>query len=146
MLGLVGGGAAALATDTRETFSFSRSYSGYRRFLELSLKFHLATYGRCVRTEPNWCSHDLAKLWAEFLAMLEEYGTVDPDEVDPVVGEIIFEFTKIDPDSYAYRYPVDRKGNPLPIAYNELHLPTLADVMNGIDGYFNGCDGYLNNM
>ena len=92
----------------------------------------MATYGPHVGIDPNWHSHDLARLWAAFLAMLDEYGTVDPDEVDPVVGEIVLEFAKIDPGSYAYRYPVDRQGKPLPVAYSDLHLPTLADVMDAV--------------
>ena len=45
----------------------------------------------------------------------------------------------------AYRYPVDQQGNPLPMVYGELYLPELADVMNGVAGYFTGCDGDLNN-
>jgi hypothetical protein len=89
---------------------------------------------------------DLAVLWSEFLAMLEHYGTDDPDEADPVVGKIILEFAKIDPGSYSYRYPVDRQGNPVPVAYSDLHLPTLANVMQGVAGYFTGCDGYLGSL
>ncbi|GBE44567.1 hypothetical protein BMS3Bbin10_02666 [bacterium BMS3Bbin10] len=118
----------------------------YRQFLELSLKYQLATYGPAVGIEPNWQSHDLARLWSEFLALLELYGTEDPDEADPVVGKIILEFAKIDPGSYSYRYPVDRQGNPVPVAYNDLHLATLADVMEAVAGYFTGCDGYLSSL
>jgi len=129
----------------RDTLVFPIIFN-YRQFLELSLKYQLATYGPTVGIDPNWETHDLASLWSEFLAMLERYGTEDPDEADPVVGEIILEFAKIDPRSYSYRYPVDRKGNPVPVAYSDLHLPTLADVMKAVDGYFTGCDGYLDQL
>lgn len=115
----------------------------YRQFLELSIKYHLAMFGPEVGIEPNWRTHDLETLWAQFIEMLERYGTEDPDEVDPVVERTILEFAKIDPQSYSYRYPLDRKGNPLPVAYSDLHLPTLADVIQGVAGYFTGCDGYL---
>lgn len=118
----------------------------YRQFLELSLKYQIATFGPAVGVESNWKSHDLAKLWSEFVEILERYGTPDPDEADPVVGEIILEFAKIDPGSYSYRYPVDRQGNPVPVAYADLHLPTLANVMQGVAGYFMGCDGYLSDL
>ena len=118
----------------------------YRQFLELSLKYQLATYGPTVGIEPNWSSHDLAKLWGEFLDMLGRYGTTDPDEADPIVEEIIFEFAKIDPASYSYRYPVDRQGKPLPAAIDELHLPTLGDVLEAVASYLTGCDGYLDNL
>lgn len=74
------------------------------------------------------------------------YGSDDPDEADPIVGEVILEFAKIDPGSYSYRYPVDQRGNSIPVAYNDLYLPTLADVMKAVEGYFTGCDGYLDNL
>lgn len=138
----------AAATDdrpTRDILVFPIIFN-YRQFLELSLKYQLATFGPAVGIEPNWKSHDLAKLWAEFVTLLDHYGTSDPDEVDPVVGEIILEFAKIDPGSYSYRYPMDRRGKPVPVAYSDLHLPTLADVMRGVAGYFSGCDGYLSSL
>ena len=78
--------------------------------------------------------------------MLEHYGTEDPDKADPIVEEIILEFAKIDPGSYTHRYPVDRQGNPVPITYNDLHVPTLADVMEAVASYFAGSDGYLNSL
>ncbi len=133
------------AGSTRDVLVFPIIFN-YRQFLELSLKYQLATYGPPVGVEPNWTTHDLAVLWGAFLEMLERYGTPDPDEADPIVGEIILEFSKIDPASYSYRYPVDRKGNPLPITYRDLHLPTLAEVMKAVAGYFSGCDGYLHNL
>ncbi len=118
----------------------------YRQFLELSLKYQLATFGPAVGIAPNWHTHDLADLWSEFLALLEFYGTEDPDDADPVVGEIVLEFAKIDPRSYSYRYPVDRQGRPVPVAHGDLHLATLADVMEAVAGYFAGCDGYLSSL
>ena len=129
----------------RDTLVFPIIFN-YRQFIELSLKHQLATFGPRVGIQANWKTHDLAELWSEFLDMLERYGTQDPDEADPVVGEIILEFAKIDPGSYSYRYPVDRKGDPVPVAYSDLHLPTLADVMKAVDGYFTGCDGYLDSL
>ena len=129
----------------RDTLVFPIIFS-YRHFLEISLKYLLATYGPTVGIEPNWRSHDLATLWGSVLQVLEKYGTTDPDDADSNVGAIILEFAKIDPASYAYRYPVDRNGRLLPVAQNDLHLPTLADVMNGIANYFDGCDAYLDNL
>ncbi|KEQ53289.1 hypothetical protein [Sphingobium chlorophenolicum] len=118
----------------------------YRQFIELSLKYHLATHGRAVGIDANWKTHDLAVLWTSFREMLERYGTTDPDEADPVVESVVLEFAKIDPGSYSNRYPVDRQGNALPIAYGAMHLENLADVMKAVAGYFTGCDGYLSDM
>ena len=118
----------------------------YRQFIELSLKYLIASYGPTVGVNQNWHSHNLIKLWELFLIVLEGYGTNDPDEVDPVVQGIVVEFSKIDPGSYSYRYPVDRHGNPIPVAQTSLHLPTLKDVISGVAGYFTGCDGYFDSL
>lgn len=118
----------------------------YRQFLELSLKYMLATYGRHVDVKPNWNSHRLEALWADFATMLERFGTEDPDEADPIVEEVVGQFAKIDPGSYSHRYPVDQKGQPLPLALTDLHLPILRDVMQAVANYFTGCDGYIDNL
>ena len=118
----------------------------YRQFLELSLKYLIATYGSPVHVGPVWRSHDLAELWRTFSEILIRYGTSKPDEANPVVAGIVAEFAKIDPGSYSYRYPVDTQGRPIPITYADLHLPTLADVMSGASSYFTGCDGYLSDL
>lgn len=118
----------------------------YRQFLELSLKWQIATYGHEVGVKPNWKTHDLNTLWNLFVQMLEAFGTEDPDQADPIIGEIVAEFAKIDPRSYSYRYPVDTQGKSIPIAYTDLHLPSLRDVMTAVGNYFTGCDGYLDNL
>ena len=41
--------------------------------------------------------------------------------------------------------PPQARGEPRRRAYGQRYLPELADVMNGVVGYFTGCDGYLNN-
>ena len=144
--------AADLMVDKATTDSSTRDFLvfpiifNYRQFLELSLKYQLAIYGPSVGISPNWDSHNLDTLWSEFLALLEEYRTPDPDEADPIVGKIILEFAKIDPRSYSYRYPVDRKGKPIPVGYKDLDLRNLADVMHAVDSYFTGCDGYLGSL
>lgn len=129
----------------RDTLVFPIIFN-YRHFIEISLKYLLANYGPTVGIAPNWRSHDLARLWRSSLEMFKKYEITDPDDTNPTVGAIILEFAKIDPRSYAYRYPVDRWGRQLPVAQRHLHLPTLADVMNGVSGYFDGCDACLDSL
>jgi len=132
---------ANIAEDefTRLVFMMERDYLvcpiifNYRQFIELSLKYIIANYGGTVGIDPVWNSHDLPHLWLVFTKVLARYGTTDPDEADPVVAGIVAEFAKIDPGSYSHRYPVDTKGQPIPLTVSDLHLPTLADVMEGID-------------
>ena len=130
---------------TRNTLVFPIIFN-YRQFLELSLKCQLAVFGPAVGIKPNWTTHALDKLWSDFVGMLEKYGVASPDDTDSIVSEIVLEFAKIDPGSYSYRYPVDRRANPVLVAYSDLHLPTLADVMQAVESYFSGCDGYLSEL
>lgn len=118
----------------------------YRQFIELSLKYLIATYGHTVGVGPLWNTHDLKMLWSSFLIVLADYGYDDTEGADAVVAEIIAEFAKVDPQSFSYRYPVDKKGNLVNLAFEEVDLQRLADVMQGLDGYFSGCDGYLDNL
>jgi hypothetical protein len=118
----------------------------YRQFIELSLKYLIAMYGHTAGVTANWKSHDLSILWKTFMKVLDGFGHHDPDKTDPIVAEIIAEFAKVDPGSFSYRYPVDTKGVPIPLAHEQLDLATLADVMEALDGYFTGCDGYLDHL
>jgi hypothetical protein len=108
----------------------------YRQFIELSLKFLIATYGHTVGIAAEWNTHDLKSLWQTFSKVLDGYGHDDAEGTDAIVEEIILEFAKVDPGSFSYRYPVDTKGNPVPLAHQEIDLHRLADVMQGSMGIF----------
>jgi len=56
---------------------------------------------------------------------------------------LVAEFATVDPGSFSFRYPVDTQGRPIELAHGYMDLSVLADVMEGVDGYFTGCDGYL---
>lgn len=144
--------AADLMVERGEADQFDRDalvypiIFNYRQFIELSLKYLIATYGSTVGVEAIWNKHDLDVLWKTFTKLLDGYGCKDVEETDPVVAEIIAEFAKVDPASFSYRYPVDTKGNPIPITHEELDLRALADVMQALEGYFTGCDGYFDSL
>lgn len=118
----------------------------YRQFVELSLKYLIATYGYTVGIDAQWNTHDLGVLWSTFVRVLDGYGCNDAEDTDTVVGNIIAEFAKVDPRSFSYRYPVDTKGKLVDLAHEEVDLHQLADVMKGLEGYFSGCDGYLDSL
>lgn len=118
----------------------------YRQFIELSLKYLIATYGPSVGVGAIWNEHDITSLWKTFKVVQEGYGIDDVEKTDLVVADVVVEFAKVDPKSFSYRYPVDNKGKPIPITYEELDLMALSDVMLALDNYFSGCDGYLDNL
>ena len=59
------------------------------------------------------------------------------------VVRLVAEFATVDPGSFSFRYPVDTQGRPIELAHGYMDLSVLADVIEGVDGYFTGCDGYL---
>ncbi len=133
---------AAAETAERDTLVFPIIFN-YRQFLELSLKYLISTYGRAVGVDPIWDSHDLSKLWPRFEAVLAGFGLEDEDGATAAVGRIVAEFSTVDPRSFSYRYPVDTQGRPIALTHAYMDLSALADVMEGVEGYFTGCDGYL---
>jgi hypothetical protein len=118
----------------------------YRHYIELSLKDLIASFGHTVGIQPNWNTHDLVMLWQTLQEIFRGYGIGDPEDVDPVVAEIMAEFSKVDPDSFSHRYPVDRRGKALPSGIESLDVRQLKDVMEALSGYFSGCDGYLSDL
>lgn len=129
----------------RDTLVFPILFN-YRQFLELSLKYLIATYGITVEVDPIWDTHDLTKLWVRFAEVMDGFGADPADEATAAVATIIAEFATVDPRSFSYRYPVDTKGRPIVLAHEHLDLASLADVMSGVDGYFTGCDGWLDSL
>lgn len=115
----------------------------YRHFVELSLKYQIATFGHTVGIDAIWDTHNLGRLWECFEKVLAEYGTDDPDEIDPEMRRMVAEFAKLDELSFSFRYPRERNGNPVELSRDAIHLPTLKNVMNNFSGYFSGSDGYL---
>jgi hypothetical protein len=117
----------------------------YRQFLELSLKWQLATYGSfCGIPRPKE-RHKLRPLIEAFGQVCRAYGATD-DEALIAVTECVLEFDRMDPGSLTFRYSADDKGTAYPVTADRIDLVRLKDVMNGIQGFFRGCDGYFNNV
>lgn len=136
---------ATQARGDRDALVFPIIFN-YRQFIELSLKYLIAIYGHTVGVPANWKSHDLSALWKTFMEVLDGYGHAPSDQTNSVVAETVAEFAKVDPSSFSYRYPVDTKGNPIPIEHEQLDLVALADFVEALEGYFTGCDGYLDHL
>jgi hypothetical protein len=115
----------------------------YRHYLELELKYIINNYGRLVGVPPNTEDHDLEELWpaARRVITLDRPETADP-AIDAVEAAIA-EFSKIDPSSFTFRYPTDKKGQPIAIGVEHLDLEQLRDTMKGIGNFFMGADGLL---
>lgn len=124
----------------------------YRHYLEVKLK-ELILEGSLLldRRFPNEIlrTHDLRTLWRSCRTILESVGlegTAGEEELD-AIGEAVEELATIDGGSYAFRYPVDIKGNPsLPGGLSYINLRHFSDQMEKIAGCLDACDVAISTM
>jgi hypothetical protein len=133
----------AAADASRRDFLVYPAVFVYRQFVELSLKYLIATYGPRVGVGPLWRTHKLGLLWTMFAEVLRLYGHEDADEGDAAAAGVVAAFDAADPKSSSFRFPVDTDGSPVPVLHDAIDLDGLRDVMEGLDSYFSGCDGWL---
>jgi len=126
----------------------------YRQYIELQLKEIIRSGYRLLDSSihsplgfPN--HHKIDKLWRECRSILkkideEEYKKLGKDErckykecLD-AVEQGINEFSEWDPDSTAFRYPVDKRGNPSISALNIISFRNLKELAGGISYLLDG--------
>jgi hypothetical protein len=114
----------------------------YRQYLELRLK-QILKEGRILLEEkqviPN--GHDLRPLWREVKRICDKVFE-EPDgkslEEFEYVSHIVKEFVALDKISFAFRYPIDKKGkNSLPEVHH-INVRRLADMIGRAGGFLDG--------
>ncbi|HEY4759318.1 MAG TPA: hypothetical protein VIH42_01930 [Thermoguttaceae bacterium] len=114
----------------------------YRQYLELRLKIILRD-SRILLDEnvDIQMTHNLNDLWGDTRKLIRII--FKGDDITPlnVVGKIIIEFNSMDPESMAFRYPVDKNGeNLLPdikhinIVQFQERFSEVVDLMEGVTG------------
>lgn len=117
----------------------------YRQAIELSLKQVIALYGPQVGLAPIWSTHDLQALWNRHVEIAGRLGAMS-DPADGVVADLLTEFSKADPGSYNFRYPVDTRGRPIAIVHPTVDLLALRDAMAGLWTYLWGSEEYFDHL
>jgi predicted RNase H-like HicB family nuclease len=130
----------------------------YRHCIELRLKELLVVsamlHDRDVQVleskELGELGHDLILLWRRVRTTIEEVWPNSERERDLDALEVrLEEFCKVDPGSYSFRYPKDKKGGRALDSVRRFNLCHLRDVVEGISQLLEGCsDGmreYLDN-
>ena len=105
----------------------------YRQYLELKLK-ELIDTGRRLESEGEGYppTHDLLKLWNEAQRLLKaHYGNAAPSELNNV-RPCINELALHDPESFAFRYPTDKRGNATLRGIVHINLRHLYETMERI--------------
>ncbi|MEE8167729.1 MAG: hypothetical protein V3T58_02510 [Candidatus Hydrothermarchaeales archaeon] len=111
----------------------------YRHAIELKLKWIIEIGGRLI-DEPRdlRISHDLIALWKECREILEKVWSEGSSDTLDTAEKIINQFSKEDPESMTFRYPVDTDGNFLIPDSKLINLENLKDVVEGIYNLLNG--------
>lgn len=85
----------------------------HRHYLELRFKELIRTASQLLDqnlVSPN--VHDLRQLWSTVRPLLETIWPGEQTKADlDAINDLVEQFSKIDPRSYAFRYPIDTYGN-----------------------------------
>lgn len=122
----------------------------YRQYIELRLK-ELIKSGRLLLDQPGEFPqhHKILDLWETAAIILNKISdnNIEQPEFMALPSHVIKEFAKIDPDSFAFRYPNDKKGaNPLE-NLSHINLRRLAQYIgafaSAMDAASTGISVYL---
>ena len=111
----------------------------YRQYLELEIKDTLraARQLQDISSDPP-VHHRIADLWTELHKHLLEISPGDSVKELQAIGRLIREFAEADPLSFAFRYPVDKRGNPSLPSMTQINLRNVREVMAKIDVTLSG--------
>jgi len=76
----------AIADDVDRSSLVYPIIFNYRQFIELSLKYLIATYGHTVGVDAIWNTHDLSDLWKVLMEVLDGYFSGTDGYLDSLQG------------------------------------------------------------
>jgi hypothetical protein len=116
----------------------------YRQYLELTLK-DIIRHTHQLEDDGDGFpkTHKLNVLWPEAKKLLKShYGNQSPKELD-YLDSCFQEFTEHDPDSMAFRYPFDTKGNKHLMNLSHINLRHLRETMDRIGNFLSCIAGHI---
>lgn len=117
----------------------------WRQYLELRMKELILSCRVLLRDEMGTeiLHHRLKDIWAELRPLLEQVGGAESESFDALDG-VISEFIKYDPDSFAFRYPTDKKGGTTQADIPALiNIKSLNDVMERVSNFLDAGSAYV---
>jgi hypothetical protein len=119
------------ARNHRDTLVFPIVFN-YRQYLEVRCKEIIMLGKLLANEEPEFPNHhNLSVLWATCRSMITTHESSASEMDLEAVDESIAEFCTVDPQSYSFRFPVDRNGNlSIPL---DLHVINLRQLRDGMD-------------
>jgi hypothetical protein len=137
--------AAEASTYRRNTLGAPILFS-YRQYIELSLKSLLLAAGELLDDEQTVePKHYLAILWKRVRALLLGVDPTSEGSWLQRADQIIAEFDALDPNSFCFRYPVDRGGAPALGGPLTIH-PRTREVVDELAIILEGADAQIDHF
>ncbi|RYE40112.1 MAG: hypothetical protein EOP24_42080 [Hyphomicrobiales bacterium] len=116
----------------------------YRQYLELLIKDTLRMARRLRDVDGEMpMHHRIDALWHELHRLLRQISPGDSEPELQEVGRLIGEFSRADPLSMAFRYPVDTKGNATLPGITHINLRNVRDVLGKISIMMEGANSQV---
>ena len=127
------------AIENPESHTFNVSYLVfsvvflYRQYIELRLKETILLGNRLKGEQHGFPKHHrIDEIWKHARRYMEDVAPKGPhDELDALEA-CIKEFSQLDPDGMAFRYPVDREGKPHLPEWSVINLRHLKETMERV--------------
>lgn len=108
----------------------------YRQYIGLRLK-EIIKSGRSLLDENGSFSqhHRIQNLWNLVVTIINKVFSEELEPLDlSISSHVITEFSKLDPDSFAFRYPIDKSGENSLDGIRHINVRRLADYINAFAG------------
>ena len=122
----------------------------YRHYIELQLKeiiINMRSYLGKSEAFPKYhnvdrlweiCKQDLIEIDKPLVEQLDQQRYEEIMGQYDALGKDLSQFSQWDPDSQHFRYPVDKKGNPIVLNLRMINLREPEELMRRISGLLRG--------
>lgn len=119
----------------------------YRQGLELQLKLILPLARRLTGKIASLDhEHRLTPLWTELNIILIELNSQPEDKELAAIGHFIAQIEKVDPISFAFRYPTTKKGEVSLPDLDYVNVRHLGEIMDSVFMMLGGIHSWLGEM
>lgn len=119
----------------------------YRQGLELQIKLILALARQLANSPAKEDhSHSLVPMWAELRTLLNELTPHACDQEVPAMEQFLHQLAEIDPQSFSFRYPEDKKGQLSLPDLHHINVRHLSEVMDSMFMLLSGIHSELGEM
>jgi hypothetical protein len=120
----------------------------YRHAIELSLKHLIIVGSKLLDEEPGKIGdHPLIPLWQKSRPLIERVWPEGPKEDLEAIEAVLEQFEARDRRSTAFRYPVDKSGQPSQMKNEQISIRNFSEVSTRVLALLESCqsglDSYL---